>query len=60
MIVPTKTLFTIKEVSLREGGITVVVVEYGLPDERPEVVELKVGDSMEVNLLGPEEVENES
>jgi len=59
MIVPTKTLFTIKEVSLREGGITVVVVEYGLPDERPEVVELKVGDSMEVNLLGPEEVGDE-
>ena len=60
MIVPTRTLFTIKEVSLREGGITVVVVEYGLPDERPEVVELKVGDSMEVNLLGPEEVDDES
>ena len=59
MIVPTRTLFTIKEVSLREGGITVVVVEYGLPDERPEVVELKVEDSMEVNLLGPEEVGDE-
>ena len=50
--VQTKTLFTIREVSLRKGGITVVVVEYGLYNDAQEEVELKVGDSIEVYLVG--------
>ena len=46
------TLFTIKEVSLREDGRIVVIVDYGIQGETPERVELKIGESIEASLVG--------
>ena len=43
-------LCTVTEVSMREDSKVVVIVEVGGPNDTPERVELKIGDSIEVGL----------